>query len=45
MRVSGCYRIIGEVTGRWRGQGRGSTMTYAADERVDAYIDALPDWQ
>ena len=20
-------------------------MTYAADERVDAYIDALPDWQ
>jgi hypothetical protein len=22
-----------------------SVMTYAADERVDAYIDALPDWQ
>jgi len=22
-----------------------STMTYAADPRVDAYIDALPDWQ
>jgi hypothetical protein len=20
-------------------------MTYAADPRVDAYIDALPDWQ
>ena len=20
-------------------------MTYAADERVDAYIDPLPDWQ
>jgi hypothetical protein len=20
-------------------------MTYTADERVDAYIDALPDWQ
>jgi hypothetical protein len=20
-------------------------MTYAADERVDAYIDALPDWE
>jgi hypothetical protein len=25
--------------------GEGFTMTYAADERVDAYIDALPDWQ
>ena len=22
-----------------------SVMTYAADKRVDAYIDALPDWQ
>jgi hypothetical protein len=20
-------------------------MTYVADQRVDAYIDALPDWQ
>ena len=25
--------------------GEGFTMTYACDERVDAYIDALPDWQ
>jgi hypothetical protein len=25
--------------------GWGSTMTYTADPRVDAYIDALPDWQ
>ena len=23
----------------------GSTVTYTADPRVDAYIDALPDWQ
>jgi hypothetical protein len=23
----------------------GSTVTYVADPRVDAYIDALPDWQ
>ena len=23
----------------------GSSMTYAADPRIDAYIDALPDWQ
>jgi hypothetical protein len=23
----------------------GSSMTYTADPRVDAYIDALPDWQ
>jgi hypothetical protein len=23
----------------------GSAMTYTADPRVDAYIDALPDWQ
>ena len=45
MQVSGRYRIIGKVTGRWPGQGRQSTMTYVADERVDAYIDALPDWQ
>jgi len=20
-------------------------MTYTADQRVDAYVDALPDWQ
>jgi hypothetical protein len=45
MRVCGCCRIIGAVTGRWPGQGRGSAVTYAADERVDAYIDVLPDWQ
>jgi len=32
------------VTGRWAGQ-EGSATTYAADERVDAYIAALPDWQ
>jgi hypothetical protein len=24
---------------------RGSSTTYVADPRVDAYIDALPDWQ
>ncbi len=23
----------------------GSAVTYTADPRVDAYIDALPDWQ
>ena len=34
------------VTSPTAGQaGEGFTMTYAADERVDAYIDALPDWQ
>src|SRR5579872_1967065 len=25
--------------------GGGSVMTYSTDHRVDAYIDALPDWQ
>jgi hypothetical protein len=28
---------------RWRDHH--ATMTYAADPRVDAYIDALPEWQ
>src|SRR2546426_4742110 len=28
-----------------RGHISGSAMTYTADPRVDAYIDALPDWQ
>lgn len=30
-----------------RGQvaGKGPAMAYAADERVDTYIEALPDWQ
>jgi hypothetical protein len=44
MRVSGCYRIIGDVPAAGQA-GEGFTMAYAADERVDAYIDALPDWQ
>jgi hypothetical protein len=34
----------------WGGQGgavnyRGDTVAYTGDPRVDAYIDALPDWQ
>ena len=35
-----------EPSGQLARVGYGSaTMTYDADERVDAYIDALPDWQ
>jgi hypothetical protein len=26
-------------------RSEGPTVTYIADPRVDAYIDALPDWQ
>jgi hypothetical protein len=39
-----CYGIIGDGTAAGQA-GKGSTTTYAADERVDAYIDALPAWQ
>jgi hypothetical protein len=36
----------GELSSAWRGDsGGGSTVRYAIDPRVDAYIEALPEWQ
>jgi hypothetical protein len=40
-----CWQIIGGGCSSLAEVKKGSTMTHAADPRVDAYIDALPGWQ
>ena len=45
--ITAAAEVSQPVTGCWRGPPGygGSAMTYTADPRVDAYIEALPDWQ